>query len=61
MGMGMEGMGCEKMLLLTVSPEEERLPFEEGFKRSEKMITVSDLLVLSGKLDAVPQEGTASN
>ena len=49
------------MLLLTVSLEEERLPFEEGFKRSEKMITVSDLLVLSGALDAVPQEGTASN
>jgi hypothetical protein len=56
----MGGVGCENVLL-TVSPEEERLPFEEGFKRSEKMLTISDLLVLSGKLDAVPEDGTASN
>ncbi len=57
---GMEGVGYENVLL-TVSPEEERLPFEEGFKRSEKMITISDLLVLSGKLNAVPEDRTASN
>lgn len=53
-------MGYENVLL-TVPPEEERLPFEEGFKRSEKMITISDLLVLSGKLNAVPEDRTASN
>ena len=37
--------------------EQERLPFEEGFKRSEKMLTISDMLTLEEKVNAVPEEG----
>jgi hypothetical protein len=35
--------------------EEERLPFQEGFKRSDKMLTISDMLILEEKVNAVPE------
>ncbi len=33
-------------------PEHERLPFEEGYKRPDKPLTVADLLELQKKVDA---------
>jgi len=36
--------------------EQERLPFEEGFKRSEVLLTISDILALEEKVNAVTGE-----
>ena len=40
-------------MLIQVSPEHERLPFEEGFKRSDKPLTISDILAVVKKVEAV--------
>ena len=37
----------------SMTAEDERLPFEEGFKRSDKALTISDILALVKKVEAV--------
>jgi hypothetical protein len=36
--------------------EQERLPFEEGFKRSDKMLSTADILALEEKVNAASKE-----
>lgn len=38
---------------LTNRTEEERLPIEEGFKRSDKPLTIAEVLELQRKVEAV--------
>ncbi|KAK3402603.1 Peroxidase, family 2-domain-containing protein [Sordaria brevicollis] len=38
---------------LTIITEEERLPIEEGFKRSDKPLTIAEILELQRKVEAV--------
>lgn len=32
--------------------EQDRLPLEEGFRRSDKILTISDILAMKAKVEA---------
>jgi hypothetical protein len=50
------GLGGEMALLTGWIAEQERLPFEEGFRRSDKVITSPDILMLEKKVNAVDEK-----
>ncbi|GAB1314495.1 hypothetical protein MFIFM68171_04705 [Madurella fahalii] len=49
-GSGTEGLARTEWVRILF--EQERLPFEEGFTRSEKPLTISEMLVLRKKVEA---------
>jgi hypothetical protein len=57
---GCWGVWCWVDELLTEwFAEQERLPFEEGFRRSDKVITIPDILMLEKKVNAVDERSAS--
>ncbi|KAG7289141.1 hypothetical protein NEMBOFW57_005504 [Staphylotrichum longicolle] len=54
-GEGVEGKAKKEWVRVLF--EQERLPFEQGFTRSEKLLTISDILTLEEKVNAATVEG----